>query len=235
MAINRLGIPGVNFLPSEERHYPMGRLAAQVLGGVDVDEHGVAGVEKWFDHRLRTDAEPLRLSIDIRIEGVVRDELSRAVKEFDAIGGCGIVHEREHGRGAGHGQPARLRRQRFPHRAGRCRGSTAAVTGVYEPGSTFKLQTASMALNNGVVHVWDQFDAAHTIRVGRFTITDFEGKHRWLYLPEVLAYSSNLGAAHIATLVGADRQRAWLRMMGMFNKAADPAAGSRTADHPSGE
>ena len=47
----------------------MGHLAAQVLGGVDVDEHGVAGVEKSFDQRLRTDAAPLRLSIDVRVAG----------------------------------------------------------------------------------------------------------------------------------------------------------------------
>jgi cell division protein FtsI (penicillin-binding protein 3) len=91
-----------------------------------------------------------------------------------------------------------------------------AVTGMYEPGSTFKLQTASMALDGGIVHIWDEFDAAHPIHIGRFTITDFEGKHRWLYLPEVLAYSSNLGAAHIAVDVGAERQRAWLKQMGMF-------------------
>jgi cell division protein FtsI (penicillin-binding protein 3) len=93
-----------------------------------------------------------------------------------------------------------------------------AVTGMYEPGSTFKLQTAAMALDGGIAHIWDEFDASRPIQIGRFTITDFEGKHRWLYLPEVLAYSSNLGAAHIAQAVGAERQRAWLRSMGMFNR-----------------
>ena len=87
---------------------------------------------------------------------------------------------------------------------------------MYEPGSTYKLQTLSMALNSGIVHLWDQFDASRPIHIGRFTITDFEGKHRWLYLPEVLAYSSNLGAAHIADTVGGERQRAWLKSMGMF-------------------
>ena len=105
---------------------------------------------------------------------------------------------------------------------------------MYEPGSTFKLQTASMALDGGIVHIWDEFDAAHPIHIGRFTITDFEGKHRWLYLPEVLAYSSNLGAAHIAVDVGAERQRAWLKKMGMFSRVADPVAGSRPADRPAG-
>jgi cell division protein FtsI (penicillin-binding protein 3) len=87
---------------------------------------------------------------------------------------------------------------------------------MYEPGSTFKLQTAAMALDSGLVHIWNMFDASHDVYFGGFHISDFEGKHRWLYLPEVLAYSSNLGAAHIALTVGAARQRAWLRKMGVF-------------------
>src|SRR5260370_16025724 len=73
-----------------------------------------------------------------------------------------------------------------------------------------------MALDAGAVHLWDQFDAANPIHIGRFTITDFKGKHRFLYLPEVLAYSSNLGAAHIAVTAGTERQRARLKAMGMF-------------------
>ncbi len=93
-----------------------------------------------------------------------------------------------------------------------------AVTGMYEPGSTFKLQTAAMALDSGIGQLWYQYDAAHPIHIGRFTITDFEGKHRFLYLPEVLAYSSNLGAAHIAQSVGSVRQRAWLGRIGMFGR-----------------
>jgi cell division protein FtsI (penicillin-binding protein 3) len=93
-----------------------------------------------------------------------------------------------------------------------------AVNSMFEPGSTFKLQTAAMALDSGAVQIWSMFDASQPIHIGRFTITDFEGKHRWLYLPEVLAYSSNLGAAHIAMAVGAERQRAWLERMGMFSR-----------------
>ncbi len=215
LAINALGIPGIDFQPSEERHYPMGNLAAQVLGGVDVDEHGVAGVEKYFDEHLRSDASPLRLSIDIRVEGVVREELLKAMEEFQAIGACGIVMDVNTGEV--------LAIVSLPdYDANNFRTAPAddrfnrAVTGMYEPGSTFKLQTASMALDGGIVHIWDEFDAAHPIHIGRYTITDFEGKHRWLYLPEVLAFSSNLGAAHIAVDVGAERQRAWLKMMGMF-------------------
>jgi len=217
LMINALGIPGVYFEATERRRYPMGRAAAQVLGGVDVDGHGVAGVERFFDQRLHDDPSPLRLSIDVRVQSVVRDELSKAMEEFQAIGACGIVMDVRTGEV--------LAMVSLPDYDANMVGSAApddrfnrAVTGMYEPGSTFKLQTAAMALDDGVAHLWDEFDASRPITIGRFTITDFEGKKRWLYLPEVLAYSSNLGAAHIAQAVGAERQRAWLRGMGMFNR-----------------
>ena len=217
LAINTIGIPGIDFQPTERRHYPMGRTAAQVLGGVDVDEQGVAGVERFFEERLKKDQSPLRLSLDVRVQAVVRDELTKAMEEFQAIGGCGIVMDVNTGE--------MLAMVSLPdYDANNFRTTPAddrfnrAVTGMYEPGSTFKLQTASMALDSGIVHIWDEFDASRPITIGRFTITDFEGKHRWLYLPEVLAYSSNLGAAHIGQTVGGERQRAWLKSMGMFSR-----------------
>jgi cell division protein FtsI (penicillin-binding protein 3) len=213
--INNLGIPGIDFQPTEERHYPMGRVASQVLGGVDVDEHGVAGVEKSFDQRLMSDTSPLRLSIDVRIQGVVREELVAAMSTFEAIGGCGIVMDVNTGEVLAMVSLPDYDANQFGQAPPDDRFNRA-VTGMYEPGSTFKLQTASMALDSGIVHIWDEFDASHPITVGRFTITDFEGKKRWLYLPEVLAYSSNLGAAHIAVTVGSEIQRNWLRSMGMF-------------------
>jgi cell division protein FtsI (penicillin-binding protein 3) len=217
LAINALGIPGIYFQPSERRRYPQGRVAAQVLGGVDVDGHGIAGVEKFFDQRLRDDPEPLRLSIDVRVQGVLRDELAKSMDEFTAIGGCGIVMDVRTGEVIAMvslpDYDANKAAQAPPEDR-----FNRAVTGMYEPGSTFKLQTAGMALDYGTAQLWNQFDAAHPIHIGRFTITDFEGKHRYLWLPEVLAYSSNLGAAHIAQTVGSERQRAWLNTMGMLDR-----------------
>jgi len=217
VAINNLGIPGVYFEQTERRRYPLGRTAAHVLGGVDVDGNGIAGVEKRFDERLRKDNAQLKLSLDVKVQAVVRDELSKAMEDFHAIGGCGIVMDVRTGEV--------LAMVSLPdYDANLVRSATdeerfnRAVTGVYEPGSTFKLQTLSMALDSGIAHLWDIYDAGHPINIGRFTITDFEGKKRPLALPEVLAYSSNLGAAHIAQSVGAERQRNWLRNMGMFER-----------------
>lgn len=217
IAINALGIPGVYFENGEKRRYPLGRTAAQVLGGVDVDSRGVAGVERAFDKRLRESSEPLRLSIDVRVQGVMRDELAKSKEQFQAIGACGIVMDVRTGEVIAMVSLPDYDANEFGQTPPDDRFNRA-VTGMFEPGSTFKLQTAAMALDFGTAHIWDSFDAAHNIRIGRFTITDYKGKHRVLAMPEVIAYSSNLGAAHIALGVGAQRQRTWLQAMGMFRK-----------------
>ena len=133
----------------------------------------------------------------------MREELLAAKEEFQAIGACGIVMDVNTGE--------ILAMVSLPDYDANDLGSAPAddrfnraLTGRYEPGSTFKLQTLSMALDSGRVHIWDIFDAANPIHIGRFTITDFEGKHRALALPEVLAYSSNLGAARIAHFIGGE-------------------------------
>ena len=217
LAINNLGIPGIYFQATERRRYPQGRVAAQVLGGVDVDAKGVAGVERHFEQRLREDPEPLRLSIDVRVQAVVRDELSRSMDEFHAIGACGIVMDVRTGEVIAMVSLPDYDANKFGQATSEERFNRA-VTGMYEPGSTFKLQTAAMTLDSGVGHLWSTYDASHNITIGRFTITDFEGKHRVLTLPEVIAYSSNLGAAHMAQAMGAERQRSWLQAMGMFTR-----------------
>jgi cell division protein FtsI (penicillin-binding protein 3) len=217
LAINSLGIPGIDFQRTEKRRYPLGRMAAQVLGGVDVDSHGIAGVERHFDERLMTDAAPLRLSLDVRVEAVVREELSAAMGEFQAVGGAGIVMDVHTGEVI-----AMVSLPDFdinePRGAAPDARFNRAVTGVYEPGSTFKLQTVSMALDSGLVHIWNGFDASAPIRIGRFTINDFEGKHRWLAVPEIIAYSSNIGAARMAEATGTLAQRAWMQKMGMMSR-----------------
>jgi len=217
LEVNNLGIPGVYFQATERRRYPQGRVAAHAIGNVDVDAHGVAGVERAFDARLRDDPTPLRLSLDVRVQGVVRDELMKSMTEFHAIGACGIVMDVRTGEVI-----AMVSLPDFdankPGEATPDQRFNRAVTGMYEPGSTFKLQTAAMSLDSGAGHLWNSYDAAHNIKIGRFTIQDFQGKHRSLFFPEVIAYSSNLGAAHMAVAVGAERQQSWLRAMGMFTR-----------------
>ena len=217
LRINALGIVGLEFQPTERRHYPLGRVAAQVLGAVDVDGRGVAGVERFFDQRLREDPSPLRLTLDVRVQAVVRDELVAAMTEFQAIAAAGIVMDVRTGEV--------IAMVSLPDYDANDYGAASpeerinrAVGRDFEPGSTFKLQTVSMALDDSVVNIWNGFDATNPIRIGRYTINDFEGKHRFLYIPEIIAYSSNIGAAHMAEAVGPERQRAWMQRMGMTSR-----------------
>ncbi|WP_408870081.1 peptidoglycan D,D-transpeptidase FtsI family protein [Gluconacetobacter asukensis] len=216
VAINNLGIPGIYFEPGERRHYPLGRVAAHILGAVDIDDHGVAGIERSMDKRLDRDRTPLRLSLDVRIQAVVRDELAAAKDLFQAIGACAIVMDVNTGEIIAMVSLPDYDANDFG-RADPDARFNRAVTGMYEPGSTFKLQTAAMALQLGVAHPWDRFSSI-PIHIGRFTIADMKSDHfaPWLTLNEVMAYSSNPAAAHMALDVGAQRQQEWLRGMGFF-------------------
>ncbi|GAC1347919.1 MAG: hypothetical protein NVSMB18_34480 [Acetobacteraceae bacterium] len=217
LAVNNLGIPGVYFQATERRRYPQGRVAAHVIGNVDVDGKGVAGAERAFEQRLHDDATPLRLSIDVRVQGVVREELMRNMEEFHAIGACGIVMDVRTGEVI-----AMVSLPDFdankPGTATQEERFNRALTGMYEPGSTFKLQTAALSRDCGAGHLGNSYDATSDIKVGRFTLQAFQGKHRPLSFPEVLVYSSNIGASHMAQAIGAERQRSWLQAMGMFTR-----------------
>ena len=216
-AINDLGIVGLYFENAERRTYPRGRDAAHVLGAVDVDGEGIAGVEKWYDERLRVTRDALRLSIDIRIQRELREALEWSIERFNAIGGSAILMDVNTAEVLGMVSlpdfpAADLARAPAEQRFNR------AVTGVYEPGSTFKLFTAAMALELGTVTMTGGFDASRPIRIGRHEINDFKGKNRWLALPEIMAYSSNLASAHMAMSVGATRHREFLGRLGMLSR-----------------
>jgi cell division protein FtsI (penicillin-binding protein 3) len=92
--VNALGIPGLYFQPEEKRIYPYANLLAHVTGYVGIDNKGLAGIEKQFDARLRDpvrNREPFALSIDVRLQGMMREEMMKAVEQFQALGATGIV------------------------------------------------------------------------------------------------------------------------------------------------
>ena len=89
--INKLGLPGIDFDRKQTRVYPHGRLFSHVIGHTDVDNNGIAGLELRFDQDLRDGADPLRLSLDVRVQHLLREELTTAIDRFSAVGGAGIV------------------------------------------------------------------------------------------------------------------------------------------------
>ena len=218
-AVNRLGIPALNFQREERRMYPMGSLAAHALGFTDIDNRGLAGVERYFDKELRTRQENMALSIDVRVQHVMEHELGLAMKKFSAIGAAGLVMDVNTGEVVAMSslpsfdpnQPGDIDQDlRF----------NRTTLGVYEMGLTFKIFTTAMALDAGTVSLQGGYDATNPIRIARFTIRDFHAKKRWLSVPEIFMYSSNIGTVKMALDVGIPGHRNFLSSIGMMKPVA---------------
>jgi cell division protein FtsI (penicillin-binding protein 3) len=226
--IHSLGIPGVGFLTESRRFYPGGSTASHLVGLVDIDNRGIAGFEKTVDDgglaalhaagfARGEDFQPVPRSIDLRVQHIVHDELGRAMERYRAIGATGVVLDVNTGEVLAMASlpdydPNDPYNALEPDRLNRM------IAGVYELGSVFKSFTFAMALDAGVVGMDDMIDASRPIRVGRFTIDDFHAKHRVLSVPEVFIYSSNIGAARMALMVGSEGQKAFLKKLGLLDR-----------------
>lgn len=217
-AINQMGIPGVYLQKDHRRVYPYGKLASHVLGYCGIDNNGLAGIEKYFDTKLQKSNDPLKLSLDIRVQHIVYDEMSKAITEFNAIGGNAMVMDIQTGEliamvsfpGFDPNQPGQGPQDATFNRN---------TLGVYEPGSTFKILNTAIALESGSATLNSRYDASHPINIGRFTITDFRGLNRVVTLTEAFIHSSNIAAIKISQEFGIETQKAYLKKFGIFNTA----------------
>lgn len=219
--VHALGLPGIAFVDEERRVYPQGSLLAHVLGYTDIDNQGIAGVEKTLDETLRRQAidgkGPLALSLDVCAQAILREELARSVETFRALGATGLILDPTNGEVLALASLPDFDPNQPVSEATDEQRFNRATLGVYEMGSIFKVFTTAMALDYGVVGLADGFDATSPIRVARYTINDTHPKARWLSVPEVFIYSSNIGSAKMGAAVGAERQRAFLDRVGLLD------------------
>jgi cell division protein FtsI (penicillin-binding protein 3) len=216
--VNALGIPAFQFQREEERIYPHGRLASHVLGYVDVDGNGLGGVEHFFDDRLNETSrrgEPIKLSLDIRVQYALADELEAAMRAHEAKGAAGLVMDVNTGEVVAMASlpdydPNNMRGVGDLERFNR------VTKGVYELGSTFKTFTFAAAMDQGVIDFEDEYDATKPLRVSRFWIRDDHPKARVMTVPEIFAFSSNIGTAQIALDLGTDQQKEFLSDLGLL-------------------
>jgi cell division protein FtsI (penicillin-binding protein 3) len=222
--IMRLGIPGVEFLTESKRFYPGMSEASHILGSTNIDNQGIAGIERHMDGEdiallqdlglARGNAlAPVELSVDMRVQHVMHEQLVDAMTRYQAIAAAGVMMDVRTGEilalasvpDFNPNEPA----------SALVKDSFNRVTaGIFEPGSIFKTVTMAGALDSGAVSINDTFDARYGVRFGRFTIDDFHGKHRILGLPEVFKYSSNIGTIRVMQAMGKDAYRAFLTRMG---------------------
>jgi cell division protein FtsI (penicillin-binding protein 3) len=226
--IHKLGLPGVGFLRENKRVYPSGSEVAHLIGLVNIDNQGIAGMEKWLDNQGLADLhragfatdrlqKPIELSIDLRVEHALRDELMKAKDKFHAKAASGLVVNVNTGEVVSmvslpDFDPNSPKEAHDPDRINRL------TTGVYEMGSTFKAFTLAMALDTGKYGLDSLWDARGPLHYGKFAIHDDEPKGRFLSMKEVFTFSSNVGAARIALSQGVDAHKAFLRKMGQFDR-----------------
>src|SRR5438445_4634997 len=226
--IHKLGIPGIGFLRENKRVYPTGNEVAHLIGLVNIDNQGIAGMEKWLDNNGLADLHragfatdrlqrPVELSIDLRVEHALRDELLKAKEKYKAKAASGLVCNVKTGEivalvSLPDFDPNNPKEAHDPERINRL------TTGVFEMGSTFKALTLAMALDSGKATLNTLYDARGALHFGKFAIHDTHPLGRSITLSEVFTFSSNVGAARIALAQGVDAHKAFLKKLGQMDR-----------------
>ena len=233
--VHEIGDPGLFFGPREMRLYPNGTLAAHVLGGASFGAEGVAsaevigtaGIEKFMDARLRDPDQagtPLQLSLDLTVQATVEEVLATGVQMMNAKGGAAILMDVHTGEIVSLAALPTFDPNDRPNPPVSGDPSDSplfnrAVQGIYELGSTFKIFAASQAMELGLVNPETMVDANAPMQWGKYKIKEFEN-HNYgplLSVADVIAKSSNVGTAHIALMIGGERQQAFLKSLGLFD------------------
>ena len=224
--IYELGQAGLGFIEEYRRVYPMGATASHVVGHVNVDNKGLAGIEKFIDDNPQlamsapenaVGGEAVTLSLDLGVQHVLREELVNAMTTYRAKAAAGVVIDVQSGEVVAmvslpDYDPNYREQALDKDRLNRM------TSGVYELGSVFKVFTLAAALDGGSATMRSSYDASQPIHVGRFTIEDFHGKKRRLTVPEIFIYSSNIGAAKAALDLGIERHKAFLGKIGLLGR-----------------
>jgi cell division protein FtsI (penicillin-binding protein 3) len=226
--IHALGIPGIGFLSENKRVYPNGAEVSHLIGHVNIDNQGIAGIEKWLDGRGLADLhragfasdrqqKPIALAVDLRVQHALRDELIAAAEKYKAKAAAGLVVDVNTGEivsmvSVPDYDPNNPRQANDPTRINRL------TTGVFELGSTFKSLTIAMALDSGKVSLNSSFDARVPLRYGRFNIHDYHAQRRVLTVPEIFTYSSNIGTARMALALGVEHHKWFLKKVGQLDR-----------------
>jgi cell division protein FtsI (penicillin-binding protein 3) len=236
-------IGGLGFVPEEQRVYPQGRVAAQVLGYAGTDNRGLAGLELSLDGTLRgragretvvrdpsgraievlssKAAEPGRdvyLTLDHTLQSNAEAVLHATVQRWRAKAASAVVLDPRTGGILALAVERGYDANRFPD-VSRDLQRNRAVTDTYEPGSTFKVVTVSAALSEGLVNPQSAFTLPYELHVADRIIHDAHprGTER-MTVDEIISRSSNIGTITLAQLLGESRLSEWIERFGFGQK-----------------
>lgn len=221
--VHALGEVGIEFPREKERFYPQLQLAAHVLGYVHPDGHGVSGMERAMDADLidpRKRLTPSALSIDIRVQAALEDELGKGMKAYDAKAAAGLVLDVETGEVMAMTSLPSFNPNQFTAASVPFEANQVTYR-FFELGSTFKPLTVAAAIDAGTVtDLSRRYDASRPLKVAGFQIRDSHSSGRWLNVPETLVHSSNIVTAQIADELGPERLQAVMRKL-HFDRQAE--------------
>jgi len=220
-AVHDLGLPGVTFEPEQRRVYPLGATASHLIGFSDSGGEGLAGAERALNDVVRkaaADHQPVALSVDLRIQGALEDELHKAAAEFEPRGAVGIVTNVHTGEILGMASYPDFDLNRPGGATDSARLDRAAAA-LYEMGSTFKAFTVAIGLDTGVANAASTFDAREPFKLGYRTIHDYHAAKKILTLVEVFQHSSNIGTARLAVGIGPERLNHYFTALGLTKPA----------------
>jgi cell division protein FtsI (penicillin-binding protein 3) len=232
--VHNLGEIAIEFPREDERLYPQRDLAAHVLGYVAPGGKGALGMERVMDSKLRDPklrGEPVELSIDVRVQAALEQELARGMKSTAAKGSAGVILDVKTGEVLAMASLPSFN-PNFPNFADERTQEADIAAGktpieyqvntvtnrVFELGSAFKPLTVAAALDAGTVrNLAIRYDATAPIEISGFKIRDTHPSGRWLNTPEALVHSSNIVTARIADNLGREKLEAMLKTL-EFNK-----------------
>src|SRR3990172_1477978 len=238
-----MNLKGIDFIPETKRFYPKKELIGHILGFTDIDDHGIEGVERYYekalhgkkgtillerDARRRTvltntlldplKGDSLRLTIDEVIQHIMEKELAAAIDEHHAVDGVGIAMDPYTGEILAMAVYPRFN----PNTPGQDTSEqwrNRAITDVYEPGSTFKFVTASGVLEEGLVSPNEiVHDGSGSMIYGGAVLPDPHPTNQPMTFKEVVAHSSNVGTAKISVMLGKGRLYQYARRFGFGEK-----------------
>ncbi|MGH6872361.1 MAG: peptidoglycan D,D-transpeptidase FtsI family protein [Rhizomicrobium sp.] len=226
--VKDLDLDGLDFEPSTRRVYPQGDAAAQVLGVTDNAGNGVTGIERGLDARLRAGGT-VALSLDMRVQYALTHEVSAAKDEYHAVAAGGIVMDVNTGEILA---MASLPDSGPPDAKGLLPGRNRMVRDTYELGSVFKIFAFTLAMQDHTTRLDDTFPIGAGFKVGRYMIHDAERMPAVMTARDILAQSSNAGAAQIALRSGPEHQYAFLKEMGLLRAPRSEMAETAWPSYP---
>ena len=202
------------------RIYPQKNLFSHIIGQIDNENNGISGLEKSFDEELKQRKKPLQLTVDTDIQYLIRTELSKYQKIFDAKGGAAILMNVNNGE--------IISMVSLPDFDLNKRETIVDVNyinrvtkGIYELGSVFKTFTIASGINYGLIEPDTKFlDSKKSINCGdSYTINEYDNKMPSdLSVENILIKSGNIGSVRIAKKIGIEKHKSFLKTIGIIDK-----------------